>query len=80
MQFSLSSWLQRRIVTQPLLDHASFESESRESERKKRLGLCWSRRLEIKAITQNHFGNQVVGRTGETHAEAEIDLPLRCDI
>jgi len=35
---------------------------------------------EIKAITQNHFGNQVVGRARETDTEAEIDLPLRSDI
>jgi len=34
-------------------------------------------RSEIKAIPKNHLGDQVVGRTGETHAEAEIDLPLR---
>jgi hypothetical protein len=40
--------------------------------------LCSS--SEIKAITQNHLGNQVVCRTRDAHAEAEIDLPLRSNI
>ena len=30
-------------------------------------------RSKIKAITQNHFGNQVVGRTRKAYAEAKID-------
>jgi hypothetical protein len=37
-------------------------------------------RSEIKATTQNHLGNQVIGRAGEAHAETEIDLPLRSNI
>jgi len=35
---------------------------------------------EIEAISQNHFGNQVVGCARDTDAETEIDLPLRRNI
>src|ERR1700691_78502 len=37
-------------------------------------------RSEIKAITKNHLGNQVVGCSRESYAKSKIDLPLRCDI
>jgi hypothetical protein len=46
-----------------------------------RLSLVCSRHwLEINAVPQNHLGNQVVGRAGESHTEAKIDLPLWRDI
>src|ERR1035438_6353816 len=83
---------QTALVDRPLLlapcrqksnrKHNPLKSEWPEQSRS-RCPLSFARscsRSEIKAITQNHLGNQVVGRTRKTNAQAEIDFPLWCDI
>jgi hypothetical protein len=52
----------------------------RRSRRDLRSFFVFSLRSEIEAIAKDHFGDQVVGGTGEADAQAEIKLPLRCDI
>ena len=36
--------------------------------------------LEIEAVAENHFGDEVVGGAGEAYAYAELDFPLRSEI
>jgi hypothetical protein len=36
--------------------------------------------LEIEAVTQNHFGDQMIGAAGEADSEPEIDFPLRREV
>src|ERR1700676_3512941 len=35
---------------------------------------------EVETIAENHFGNQVIRRTGKAHAEAKVDLPFRREV
>jgi len=35
---------------------------------------------EMEPESQNHFRDQVVGRAGDTHAQSEIEFPLRSEI
>ena len=32
--------------------------------------------LEVEAVAEDHFGDEVIGRTGDTYAEAEVDFPF----
>src|SRR5580658_6294861 len=41
---------------------------------------CPGLRSEIKAIPENHLGNQVVGCSCEPYTKSKIDLPLRRDV
>lgn len=36
--------------------------------------------LEVEAVAENHFGNQMIGGMRDADAEAEIDFPLRREI
>ena len=32
--------------------------------------------LEVEAVAEDHFGDEVIGRTGDTYADAEVDFPF----